>query len=186
MLLTTTPGGAPIIFRQHGVHGLGATAAEAAALAQKSIDLKALQTALVNLSAATHNTAINPGTPSGALYNGLPDDKTMGAVAAAMGLIGPKLPTWANVSLSVAFGLGVSTDKAKQLVLDYSTYLKDAAIAATITAPYYTKPEAPAQAQIPSVFATSGPWYKTWWGIGAIAIGGLGFLSLLASRRAAQ
>ncbi len=164
--------------------GFGATAAEeATATAQKSIQLKALQTALVNLSNATHNPAINPGTPSGALYNGLPDDKTMSAVAAALGLIGPKLPTWANVSLSVAFGIGSMTDQAKQYVIDYSDYLTKAAIAATIAAPYYTKtPETP-QAQIPSIFATMGPWYQTWWGIGAIAVGALGVLSLLAARR---
>src|SRR5262245_21844604 len=183
MLLSTPMGGAPALFR---TYGLGTTAEEAAAIGQKGLNLKALQVALVNLSNATHNPAINPGTPSGALYSGLPDDKTMSAVAAAMALIGPKLPTWANVSLSVALGLGASTDRAKQLVLDYAPYLKDAAIAATVAAPYYVKPpEQQPPSQIPQIFQTSGPWYKSWWGIAAIAIGGLGVLSLLAQRRQA-
>ncbi len=166
------------------MRGLGVTAEEASALGQKIINLKALETALVNLSNATHNPAINPGTPAGLLYNGLPTDKTMAAVAAAMGLIGPKLPTWANVSISVALGVGASTEIAKKAVLDYAPYLTKAAIAATVTAPYYTKaPEQP-KTEVPTIFATTGPWYKTIWGMGAIAIGALGFLSLIAARRA--
>jgi hypothetical protein len=183
-MLLTSQVGCPPRYLGHGITGLGVTAAEAAALAQKSINLKALQEALVQLSTATHNPAINPGTPTGGLIGGLPDDKTMAAVAASLGLIGPKLPTIARAALMIALGIGATSSSAKQAVLDYAPELRKAVIAATATAPFYVKPEAVPEETAPTpFFATSGPWYKTWYGIGAIAIGALGVLSLIAARR---
>lgn len=169
-----------------GIGGLGADPTYATAdLQNKSNNLKALQTALIALSDATRNPAINPGAATGVLSSGLPDDKTMGAVVAAMALISPHLPTWAAVTISVGLGVGASTTTAKQAVIDNAKYLTDAVKAATITAPFYTKPDAPAATTTPSIFATTGPWYKTWWGVGAIATAMVGTLALVAAHRRA-
>ena len=173
MLLSTPIGCPPSL-----ISGFGA-------LPTVSEPLKKLQTELVKLSTATHNAAINPGSTEGRLVNGLPEDRTMGAVAASLALITPHLPSWAAIALSIGFGLGASTDRAKQAVLDYAGELSKAVIAATVTAPYYTKaPEAPTTTT-PTIFKTSGPWYTTWWGIGSIAVGLVGVLALVAARRAA-
>lgn len=148
--------------------------------------LKKLQVALVNLSNASHNPAINPGATDGVLVNGLPPDKTMAAVSQALGLINQALPTWAAVSLSIAFGVGVSTGTAKQAVLDYSADLTSATNAAAATAPFYaSNPAAPGTTPATTPTAPPPAWYTTWWGLGAIAIGALGVLSVLASHRAA-
>lgn len=173
MLLSTSVGCPPSLLSGFG------------ALPTVSEPLKKLQVALVALSDATHNPAINPGTTEGRLINGLPEDRTMSSIAAALGLITPHLPTWAAVAISIGFGVGASTDRAKKAVLDYSDDLRKAVIAATATAPFYTKPPETPVVETPSVFATSGPWYKTWWGIGAIAVGVIGTISLVAARRAA-
>lgn len=178
MLLSSSVGCPPSF-----LSGFGTTAAEATALAQKSINLKALQTALVALSTASGNPAINPGTPSGGLYDGLPDDKTMAAVAASLALIGPKLGTYTRAALMIGLGVGASTHTAKQAVLDYATELTAAAKAATIAAPYYTTPPAAPSNDLPQIFQTTGPWYKTWWGIAAIAVGVLGTVSLVRAHR---
>src|SRR3990172_7957403 len=160
MLIATPIGCAPTLLAGFG------------AVATTSDPIKRLQIALVNLSTATRNPGINPGSTSGTLVNGLPDDRTMGAVAASMALINRKLPTWAAAALSIGLGLGALSDKAKQAVLAYASELQKATIAATITAPYYTPAEAaPDTPTVPDVYAITGPWYKTWWGIGAIAIG---------------
>lgn len=174
MLLSTSVGCPPSLLSGFG------------ALPTVSEPLKKLQLALVALSDATRNPAINPGTTEGRLVNGLPEDKTMGSIAASLGLITPHLPTWAAVALSIGFGVGASTDRAKQAVLDYADELRKAVIAATATAPFYTKPPETPTPETPTIFATSGPWYKTWWGIGAIAVGVVGTISIVAaSRRAA-
>jgi hypothetical protein len=150
--------------------------------------LKKLQVALVGLSNATKNPAINPGAQDGVLANGLPPDRTMAAVAAAMGIINQHLPTWAGVTLSIAMGVGATTATAKQAVLQYSSELRDAVLAATATAPYYTGSSAAPGSTAPSAAPVAPPaaWYTTWWGIGAIAIGALGVLSMIAQHRAAR
>lgn len=173
MLISSPVGGPPRLLA-----GLGATPTNDAGL-QK------LQAALIGLANATANAAINPGVQDGALVNGLPPDRTMAAIAAAMALITPHLPTWAGVALSVGFGVGATTTTAKQAVLDYSGPLRDAVIAATATAPYYNSTTAPgATAPIPAIVPV--PWYTTWWGIGAIAVGVIGAFSLLSQHRAMQ
>lgn len=172
MLLATPYGSAPRLLSGFG------------AVATVSEPLKKLQTALTQLSAAARNPAINPGATDGALVNGLPSDKTMAAVAAAVSLIGPKLGTYTRAALMIGLGVGATTDTAKKAVLDYASELTRAAQAATAAAPYYVKPEEGGAAEPPAtIYAASGPWYKTWWGIGAIAVGALGVLSLLAARR---
>jgi hypothetical protein len=97
-----------------------------------------------------------------------------------MSLIGPKLPTLARGALAIALGVGATTDRAKKAVLDYADALRKAVIAATIVAPHYVKPGETAT-EDKSIFATTGPWYKTWWGIGAMVIGGLGVVSLISA-----
>lgn len=147
--------------------------------------LKKLQLALVALSDTTHNAAIKPTNVSGTLTNGLPDDRTMAAIASAMGLISPHLPTWAAVALSIGFGLGASTDTAKKAVLDYASELQKAVVVATTTAPFYTPSQTPpdSSSSMPTIFQSTGPWYSTWWGVGAIAIGLIGGVSLVAAHR---
>ena len=148
--------------------------------------LKKLQAALVDLANATHNAAINPGATDGVLVGGLPPDKTMAAISQSLGLINQALPTWAAVSLSIAFGVGASTATAKQAVLDYSADLTSAVKAATATAPYYaSSPSATPDATSTTPTAPPPAWYTTWWGLGAIAVGALGLLSVIASHRAA-
>lgn len=181
MLLATLPGGAPRLISGFGttstVSGLGVTPTT-------SEPLKKLQEALKGLSTAARNPAIDPGAVDGKLVNGLPPDRTMAAVAASISLIGPKLGTYTRAALMIGLGVGATTNTAKQAVLDYASELRAAAITATAAAPYYVKPEEAAAAETtPSIFASSGPWYKTWWGIGAIAVGAVGFLSLIASAR---
>lgn len=176
MLLSTLPGQAPTL-----LSGFGATPTT-------SEPLKKLQLALVALSDATHNPAIKPTNVTGTLTNGLPDDRTMAAIAASLGLITPHIPKWAAVPLVIAFGVGAATDTAKHAVLDYADDLRTAVIAATVSAPFYTKPptqstSSSSSADIPQIFQTSGPWYKTWWGAGAIAVGVLGTLALVVSHR---
>lgn len=172
MLLSTPIGGAPML-----LSGFGATPTT-------SEPLKKLQLALVALSDATHNAAIKPSNVTGALTAGLPDDRTMAAITASMGLITPHLPKWAAVPLVIAFGVGASTQTAKQAVLDYADELRTAVVAATVAAPFYVKPPtADTTTETPTIFAASGPWYKTWWGIGAIAVGVIGTVSLLAAHR---
>ncbi len=175
MLLTSYVGHPPGV-----ISGLGA-------VASASEPLKKLQLALVALSDATHNTAIKPTNVTGTLTNGLPDDRTMVAVTASLGLISPHLPTWAAVGLSIAFGVGGATATAKKAVLDYADPLRVAVLAATATAPYYTKTpdttSSDTKSDIPTIFQTTGPWYKTFWGIGAIAIGAIGAISLIAAHR---
>lgn len=165
--------------------GLGAEYATAE-LTARSTNLKALQQALVELSNAAHNPAINPGTTSGTLSSGLPDDKTMAAVAAAMGLIGPHLPKYAQVALVIALGIGASTNAAKTAVADNAKELTTAVKAATVAAPFYANPEQPATPETPSIFSSSGPWYQTWWGVGAIATAAIGTIALVAARRRAM
>jgi len=174
MLIATPIGCAPTLLAGFG------------AVATASDPIKRLQIALTNLSTATRNPGINPGSTSGMLVNGLPDDRTMAAVAASLALVNRKLPTWAAVALSIGFGLGATSDKAKQAVLANASELQKAAILATIAAPYYMPTEAaPETPTKPDVYAITGPWYKTWWGIGAMAIGAIGFISLIAARRSA-
>lgn len=145
-----------------------------------------LQIALTALSKATRNTSIDPGAVDGKLTNGMVPDRTMAAVAAAIALIGPKLGTYKRAALQIALGIGATTSEAKGLVLSYANELTYAVQAATIAAPYYVKPEEPGATDSSSSGASyqpSGPWYKTWWGIGAIGVGVLGVMSLLLSAR---
>ncbi len=172
MLLSSPIGGSPFL-----LNGFGATPTT-------SEPLKKLQVALAALSDATHNAAIKPSNVAGTLTNGLPDDRTMAAIAASMALITPHLPKWAAVPLVIAMGVGASTTTAKQAVLDYADELRTAVVAATVAAPFYVKPDAaPTTPETPAIFSATGPWYKTWWGIGAIAVGVIGTVSLLAAHR---
>lgn len=174
MLLSTPLGGHPLAL----ISGFGATPTT-------SEPLKKLQLALVALSDATKNPAIKPSNVAGTLTNGLPDDGTMRSITAALGLITPHLPRAASIPLVIAFGFGASTDTAKQAVLDYADYLRDAVVGATAAAPYYNKADAaPAASTTPTIFASTGPWYATWWGIAAIAVGALGTIALVRSHRA--
>lgn len=175
MLLSTPIGCPPTLLAGFG------------AVPTTSEPLKKLQQALVKLSEATHNSAVNPGAVDGKLTNGLPDDRTMAAVAASMGLITPHIPKWAAIPLVIGLGVGASTTTAKKAVLDYADELRTAVVGATVSAPFYVKPpaaETPASSDIPQIFQTSGPWYKSWWGIGAIAIGVLGTAALIRAHRA--
>lgn len=179
-MLLTSPVGCPPAF----LSGLGVTAEEATRLAQQAQRVIELQKALKQLSIAARNPAIDPG-PVG-LVSGLPSDQTMSAVVASMSLIGPKLPTWARAALVIGLSVGAASSTAKKAVMDYADELRKAAIAATVAAPFYVQPEAaPAAPEAMSIFATTGPWYKTWWGIGALAVGALGMLSLVAASRRA-
>ena len=172
MLLSTPIGQSPMLLSGFGAAPLTSEA------------LKKLQLALVALSDATRNPVIKPTNVTGTLTNGLPDDRTMGAIAASMGLITPHIPKWVAVPLVIAMGVGASTTTAKQAVLTYATELRAAVIAATAAAPYYVKPEQPASTEIPQIFQTSGPWYKSWWGIAAIAVGVIGAAALVKAHRA--
>mgnify|MGYP001583107801 CR=1 FL=1 len=171
MLLSTPIGCAPSFLSGFG------------AVAVASVPIAKLQGELHKLAEATHNPAIDPKEYAGLLVNGLPTDKTMAAVAAAHTVLNHKLPSWASFAISVALGLGASTTQAKTVVLQYAEQLRLAAIAATISAPYYTKPPEVVAPETPSIFATTGPWYKTWWGIGAMVVGGVGVISLITARR---
>lgn len=173
MLLTTSLGQPPTLLSGFG------------AVPTTSEPLKKLQAALVALSDATHNPAIKPTNVTGTLTNGLPDDRTMAAIAASLGLITPHIPKWAAVPLVIGFGVGASTTTAKQAVLDYADELRTAVVAATVSAPFYVKPPAAStSSDIPQIFQTSGPWYTSWWGLGAIAIGLLGTVALVRAHRA--
>lgn len=171
MLFSTPIGGHPLAL----INGFGATPTS-------SEPLKKLQLALVALSDATNNPTIKPSNITGTLTNGLPDDRTMSAIAASMGLITPHIPKWAAVSLVIGFGVGASTTTAKQAVIDYASDLTVAVKAATVSAPFYTKqPTAETPSDIPQIFQTAGPWYASWWGISAIAVGLIGTVALVSS-----
>jgi hypothetical protein len=179
MLLSTCLGCAPSF-----LSGLGVTAEEAAKIGVNATNIIALQKALKALSVAANNPMIDPGDATG-LIGGYPPDRTMAAVAASVNLIGPKLGTFTRAALAIALGVGASTTQAKQYVMTYAVELTRAVQAATIAAPYYVKPPAAPAAETPTIFATSGPWYKTWWGIGAIAVGVIGSASLVMAHRRA-
>lgn len=152
-----------------------------------------LQKALKELSVASRRSDIDPKAPQGLVYDAssgvaLPPDNTMAALAAAVSLIGSKLSTVKRVALAAALGYGVTRREARIFVLENAGSLAQAVRAATIVAPYYVKPEEAGSGDTNAgggggATAIEVAWYKTWWGIGAIAVGAIGVLALLASAR---
>lgn len=172
--------------------GLGASAAS----------ITELQTALVGLAQASGRPAINPGPANGQLT-----DATMMALAAGLSAAAMKIPKSDVASaISIALTLGATTSYAKdavdaaadQLVLvvraatiAYATGLisaglspqEQAAAAAAaqakaqedaITAAAQAKAQADADA---AAADAARPWYKTWWGVGGIAVAAVLYLT---------
>jgi len=155
---------------QLGDHQLGAASAA----------IQSLQTALVGLAQASGRPAINPGPVDGIL-----GDKTMLAVAAGLQAASERIPkdTAATV-VSAALVFGATTSQAKTAVTTYASQLT--VIIKAATAAYATgliknpsqfpiqtfaaQPSALPGAGAGSILGT-GPWYKTWWGMGAIVVG---------------
>lgn len=147
-------------------------------------EIRSLQQALVGLSQVTGNITINPGTP-----NGFPNAQLRNAVIAAMGTLDKFLG--AGVAGTLKAGLAIASianpDYADGLILQYARQIDQAARAATLA---YTQggavaPPAPGATLPPMIppGAAAAPWYKTWWGAGAIAVGVVGVVAILAAPR---
>lgn len=147
-----------------------------------------LQRSLIGLAQASGNPTINPGAA-----DGIVGMKTITAVVSAMSLLTRHLGQIGGV---IQAGLGIYSiaDQARagQIIAQYAPQLNDAAKKATLAiatgqqSPGMTPAiPTPAPGMIPGMVGT--PWYKTWWGIGAIGVGVVGLLAILLvpPRRAA-
>ncbi len=146
--------------------GLGGTA-----------EIARMQQSLVNLAQATGHPEFVPGRVDGVL-----DDNTMVAIAAAMSVVANELDGWLSTAIQLALVGGASTSTAKSYISQYAPQLSVAFNAAAIK--YKQTPTAPVP--VPTT-AIAVPWYTTWWGIGGIIIGGVIVLKfVLGPRQAAQ
>jgi hypothetical protein len=169
-----------------GISGLGAASA---AITQ-------LQQALVGLAQASGRPAVNPGAVDGVLGTA-----TMNAVAAGLQIASERVPQDKVVlALNAALTLGSGTTMAKNAVTSYAPQLTLVikGVTAGMAAGVIPKGTAPTQYTREDIsimttpgggaLATATPWYKTWWGIGAIAVGAFGaykFLTTPSKPRAA-
>lgn len=163
-------------------------------LGAASAAITQLQQALVGLAQTSGRPAINPGTIDGILGN-----NTMMAVAAAHQILAEKAPKdYLVLALNTALIFGSTTSQAKAVVTSYAPQLTIAIKAATagyatgiIPKPSTTPPTQflmyDAQLLTPggggggAAAAAATPWYKTWWGIGAIAVGAFGAYKFLTA-----
>jgi len=183
-----------LMFASRGVAGLGAA----------SPAITNLQNALVALAQASGRPAINPGQ-----VDGLLGPKTMMALAAGLQAAAEKIPkdTAATVA-SAALALGATTTQAINAVNTYAPQLTLIIKAATVAyTTGLVKPNTPAPVDDRfTKFATMNiqrlpagsynantdagagpgagislatPWYKTWWGIGSLAVGAVALFILL-------
>lgn len=164
-------------------NGIGASGIGATGWPQ----IRSMQEALTALSQVTGNVNINPGST-----NGFADTRTTTAVIASLGVIGKFLgsTTAGLIQATAAIYSIADPEHLHGLILQYAPRIEQAARAAAIA---YTQGGAvpapapgPAVPTLPPTGAT--PWYKTWWGIGGIAVGGIGLLAIILAppRRAAQ
>lgn len=140
-------------------------------------EIEGLQRALINLSIATQNPAINTK------ITGVIDDATMVAINAALGLLTKELPNWLYLGLQGVMIIGATNSTAKKYVGDYATQLTLAANTASVK--YKVNPPAPPPATVVGFFAPG--WYKT--PLGIVIIAGVAFagykIFIAPSRRAA-
>lgn len=129
---------------------------------QGPAEIKSLQQALLNLSQATQNPAINPGAITGDVT-----PQTVQAVIAGQQLISSELPSWAFVSLQAALAAGAMTSQAKTAIAAAAVPLTVAANTAAVK--YKKTSPIPGGSAIVGFFAPG--WYKTPMGIALIAVG---------------
>lgn len=143
-----------------------------------SPQVQKLQVALKNLALVTGKPIIDPGDADGIV--GL---KTINAVVASMGLLTKHLGSVGGL-LSAGLAIYGIADQAKatQLITQYASQLETAARGAAVAISQgQQSPELPAPG---AMVIAPVPWFKTWWGMGALAVGGVGLLAvLLAPRR---
>lgn len=145
-----------------------------------------LQESLKALAAVTGKPLIDPGNADGVV-----GPRTANAVIASMGLLMQHLGSTGGI-LQAGLAIYSIADSARtySLITQYASQLDQAARSAavvwaqqhgapTTTTPVPTGPTTP--------FPTAGgmPWWKTWWGIGGIAVGGLALVALIAAPRRA-
>lgn len=138
-----------------------------------SAEIIKLQQSLANLAVATGRPEFAPGRTDGVL-----DDATMAGVAAAVSVAANELPSWLATALQIALVGGAATQTAKNYVSQYAAQLS---VAFNTAAVKYKKAPVPV-APTPAVFVT--PWFKTWWGITGIVVGGLFVLRFIFAPRA--
>lgn len=142
-----------------------------------------LQVALKNLAQVSGKPIIDPGDPDGVVGS-----KTINAVIGSMTLLTRHLGALGGV---ISGGLAIYSiadrPKAVQLITQYASQLEQAAKAAAIAVAQGAQSPATVPGTLPSIQIAAPPWYKTWWGMGAIGIGAVGVLALAFSgpRRAA-
>lgn len=149
-----------------GGYGLG--------VVQSTPAVAKLQVALAALAQVSGKPIINPGAPTG--YVG---PMTVNAVVASMGLLTKHL---GGIGGALSAGLAIYSiadqAQAAALITQYASQLEQAARAATLAiAQGQQSPTPEAGPLVPVTLAV--PWYKTWWGISALAVGGVGLLALL-------
>jgi hypothetical protein len=144
-----------------------------------SADYQALQHSLVALATALGDSRINPGKTDGLLVDGLPSNEVMGAIVLALPHLKAKLGTYVTAALTIGLAFGASTTRAKEVVKSNM-----AALAVAIQAVAVLKGGSGGGGG-GALVVPETPWFKTWWGAGAIAIGGIGLLYLITQRRAA-
>lgn len=143
-------------------------------------EIRGLQEALVSLSQVSGNIAINPGTP-----NGFPDSRLRNAVIASLGTLDKFLG--GGIAGTLKAGLAIASianpDYADGLILQYARQLEQAARAAAlaVTTGGAVAPVPGAPPYLPAPI--TAPWYKTWWGAGAIAVGVVGVIAIVAAPR---
>jgi hypothetical protein len=160
-----------LMISSRGIAGLGAA----------SPAITALQNALVALAQASGRPAINPGQVDGVL-----GPNTMNALAAGLQVAADKIPKDSVVTaVTFALALGSTSSQAIATVNTYAPQLT--ILIKTATAAYATGVLKPALAPVTDLLMmlpgtsagaalpvlTPTPWYKTWWGIGAIAVGAI-------------
>lgn len=138
-------------------------------------EIAKMQQALANLAQATGKPQFNPGRSDGVL-----DDATMVAVAAAVSVAANELPDTLGSVVQLALIGGATTSTAKNYVNQYASQLSVAFNAAAVK--YKVNPPAPTVYPI----ATATPWYTTWWGVGGLIIGGIVALKFLLGPSRAQ
>lgn len=136
-----------------------------------------LQNALKALSAATGNASIDPGTVDGILGT-----HTRTALSQAMSYIAPKLPRAIGLPLSIAATASVfSPDTFDRLIIAQMVTITDVILVAASQAGSGALPtDSGGNTDVGPSFS-SPPWYKTWWGIGGIAMGSLGVILVASS-----
>ncbi len=141
----------------------------------RNIDLLKLQRALTSLSQLTGRAGVDP---HGA--DGLMGPNTRNAVVQSLAVITPHIPTAPAQLATVALAAAALTNpsRADQIIVQYAG---DLAVAANIAGLAFGGGAVDAAGDPVPAAPAAPPWYKTWWGVGGIAIGGLGALVLVGS-----